>query len=729
MTRFSVVVPVYDVQAYLPECLDSVLGQSFADFELIAVDDASPDGSAAILDERALVDARVRVIHLPHNVGLGPARQAGMELATGDYLLFLDSDDTLAEGALQRIESRLSRTGDPDVLVFDFARTYSDGAAVANPRSGLLTAAGPDVFTIEDRPDLVSLLMVVWNKAYCRSFVEANGFRFFAGFYEDAPWTYSTLLAAERIAILDEVCVCYRQGRQGNILGSRSRQHFDIFDQYDRVFDFLDARELLAGWRPVMFNRMLDHFFTVLTDPVRLHARDRAEFFHIAHRRYHRHRPPGYHLPAGRTGVKYGLFGLGSFPMFTAFRRAQAALDRADVTRAREHGSRLARRSARAGMLLYYHAQLRLPVDERLAVYAAYWFAAYGCNPKAIDDKARELAPHVRSVWVLSDGAEQALPEGVECVRPGTRAYYQALARAKYLVNNVNFPHEIVKRTGSVHVQTQHGTPLKKMGLDLQDHPVAAAGMNFERLRQHCRRWDFLVSANPFSSEVWKRSYPGRYRVLETGYPRNDRLHAPTADEFATAREELGLRREQTVVLYCPTFRDWRPEATPVPDFSRIRRALDDGCTVLLRSHYYDPTGLGLGDAAAQVPRNGRVVDVSAHPSIETLCLAADVLLTDYSSVMFDYANLDRPIVIYAPDWDAYVRWRGVNFDLLGSPPGVVATTEDDLVEAFRSGAPWAEEATRARALFRERFCRWDDGRAAERVVRSVFLGEQSDVV
>jgi len=122
--------------------------------------------------------------------------------------------------------------------------------------------------------------------------------------------------------------------------------------------------------------------------------------------------------------------------------------------------------------------------------------------------------------------------------------------------------------------------------------------------------------------------------------------------------------------------------------------------------------------------RAGRILDVAGHPSIEELCLAADVLVTDYSALMFDYAVLDRPIVIHAPDWEVYRTLRGTYFDLLAEPPGVVTQADDELVEALRSGAAWGEEAARLRAAFRARFCALDDGHAAERVVRRVWLHE-----
>ncbi|MFE2100787.1 glycosyltransferase family 2 protein, partial [Streptomyces sp. NPDC059468] len=236
MPRFSVIVPAYKVQAYLSECLDSVLSQSYPDLELIAVDDCSPDACGALIDEYAARDARVKAVHLAENQGLGRARNAGLARATGDYLVFLDSDDTLTPDSLRSIADRIKETGEPDVLVFDYARTYWNGTVERNKVAAQLTQQGPAPFRLEDRPGLLRVLMVAWNKAYRREFVAEQGFRFPAGYYEDTPWTFPVLMAAESIATLDRVCVHYRQRRQGNILSTTSRKHFDIFEQYDRVF-------------------------------------------------------------------------------------------------------------------------------------------------------------------------------------------------------------------------------------------------------------------------------------------------------------------------------------------------------------------------------------------------------------------------------------------------------------------------------------------------------------
>jgi CDP-glycerol glycerophosphotransferase len=277
-----------------------------------------------------------------------------------------------------------------------------------------------------------------------------------------------------------------------------------------------------------------------------------------------------------------------------------------------------------------------------------------------------------------------------------------------------------------VWVQTQHGTPFKNMGLDLRGHPDAA-GTDIDRQVRRTRRWDAVVSANPHSSQVWRRAYPTGYELLETGYPRNDRLATATGGDVARARAMVGVG-DRTAVLYAPTFRGGPagggdPGPDPAAVAAAVGEALGDGAVLLVRAHYRadQPWELAAGQ------RGARIVDVSGYHPIEDLYLAADLLVTDYSSAMVDYAVLDRPIVLYLPDWDAYRADRGLSVDLLAEPPGAVARTPAELAEVFRSGRVCGEQAARDRAAFRARFCPWDDGHAAERVVRRVFDAAPDD--
>ncbi|GAA3152548.1 bifunctional glycosyltransferase family 2 protein/CDP-glycerol:glycerophosphate glycerophosphotransferase [Streptomyces rectiviolaceus] len=711
MPRFSVIVPVYKVQAYLPACLESVLGQSFTDLELIVVDDCSPDACGALIDECAARDTRVKAVHLKENVGLGRARNAGMEHAAGDYLIFLDSDDTLTPDSLHAISDRIKETDEPDVLIYDYARTFWSGEEIRNQLAGLLKEEGKAPFRLSDRPDLLKLLMIAWNKAYRRDFIEREEFTFPPGLYEDTPWTFPILMRAGSIATLDRVCVHYLQRRRGSILRTTTRRHFDIFDQYERLFAFLDTHpELSAAWRPIIFRRMIDHFSTVFTKRDRLPRGSRPEFLRKARTHYRRYRVPGAR-PRARARLRHGLVRLGTHrtyrTLWTALRLR---------SRARRYAATARHRAKGAALQLHYRVQLRLPLRADRAVFSSYWGRGYGCNPGALEAALREHAPHVRTAWIADPAHHHTLPTATRRIRPGTAAYWSALARSKYLVNNVNFDRRLIKRPGQVMIQTQHGTPLKLMGLDLQDRPAAARGTDFGTLLDNADKWDYVLSANRHSTLVWERVFPASFKTLEYGYPRNDIYQRASSADVARLREALGVPEGAVAILYAPTHRDYRHTQLRSLDLERMLHNLGPRFVVLTRAHH--------SYGAPLASSSGRLIDVSDHPSVESLCLASDALVTDYSSLMFDYANLDRPVVLHADDWEAYEAARGTYFDIRDFPPGAVARSEDELTDIFATGHWRGSRSAQLRAAFRDRFCVYDDGRAAERVVRHVVLGE-----
>ncbi|MEU6480945.1 CDP-glycerol glycerophosphotransferase family protein [Streptomyces sp. NPDC047017] len=705
---FSIIVPTYKVQAFLRDCLDSVLEQSFQDYELLVVNDCSPDGCGEIIDDYAKADPRVVAMHLEQNVGLGRARNAGMARAKGTYLLFLDSDDTLLPGSLQAMAQRIAQTGNPDLVVFDYSRTHWDGRITPNSRADVLAKAPRGTFTLKDHPELLNLLQVAWNKAYRRDFVEQWGFEYPSGYYEDTPWTYPVLIAAETIAVLDRVCVYYRQRRQGSILHSTSRKHFDVFDQYDLVFRFLADNPEFAQWQGVLYERMINHIRVVDSSPGRLPDDARAEFRERWTEADRRHRPQG-HMAVKSKGE-----------MIPAKHWNKAREAARSLKRTKSVPVRLKKKLRKRVLQAYYRAQRMLPVQKDVAVFSAYWNGSYSCNPAAIHEKTKELAPGMKAVWVLKDEATSRPPKGTTTVHPGSLGFWKAMARGKYFVNNVNLPQSVVKRPGQVHVQTHHGTPLKRMGVDLAEYPVGRRGMNLPRLMERVDRWDYSLTSNSFSTAVWDRAYPSYYERLEYGYPRNDQLVNATAADVAAAREKLGVAEDTKVILYAPTHRDYHELPKQMLDLETFAEAVGSDFTVLVRAHYF----YGQGLLATGTSGSARLVDVSAYPSVEELYLASDCLLTDYSSVMFDYANLDRPVVIYANDWEIYRATRGTYFDVTVDSPGLTVRDEAELLDVFVSGRWKGAESDTARAAFRAKFCEFDDGRAAERVVRKVFLGQ-----
>ena len=713
MPRFSIIVPSHDVAGRVSLALDSVLAQTFGDFELIPVCDAPDSPAAGVVAGYAGRDPRVTPVHSPPSAGLAGARNTGTRAATGEYLLFLDGDDTLAPGALAALDARLAETGEVDVLYAGHERVPWWEGEPANPAAPLLAKTPEGAFAPAEAPQVTGVRLPAWSAAYRRSFLTGHRLVFPDGHFTDIGFGGLVTLHAERIAVLRSVVVRHLLRRQGSRLDLPGEHHTELLDRAELVLTRARELALPADRSGPLFEQLFTVVLKTAAHPARLPARLRRAFFRRAARLYRRHRPAGFRRPGGSLGVQHRLLAAGAYTAFRALRGAN------------RKASALAQRVPRPRGLrtrLFYRRQLRRRIDPGLAVYCAYWGRGYACNPAAIHAKAAELAPHIRSVFLVEADQVHTMPKGVDHAVIGSRRYWQVLARAKYLVNNANFAEGVVKREGSVHVQTQHGTPLKKMGVDQSTYPVVAAATgSFAKLLGRVDRWDYNLSANTHSTQMWERAFPGRYEHLEYGYPRNDVFYTATAEDVARIRRELGVPEGSTAVLYAPTHRDWRTGFETGLDLQAFCEAAGEDVVVLLRAHYFYDRGPAGG--------TGRVIDVTGHRCAEDVCLAADALVTDYSSIMFDYANLDRPIVVYADDWDVYTETRGVYFDLMAAPPGPVARTPEELARVFRDGSYASGESQALRAAFRARFCQFDDGRAAERVVRRVLLGEPPEAI
>ncbi|WP_330282477.1 bifunctional glycosyltransferase/CDP-glycerol:glycerophosphate glycerophosphotransferase [Streptomyces sp. NBC_00588] len=712
MPRFSIIVPSHGVTGRLSQALDSVLTQSFGDFELIPVCDAPGSPAADVVAGYAERDSRVAPVHSPPSGGLAGARNSGIRAATGAYLLFLDCDDVLAPGSLAALDARLAETGDVDVLYAEHERVPWWEGEPTNPAAPLLAKAPAGAFCLDQVPTLTGVQLPAWSAAYRRAFLAEQHLAFPDGHFTDVGFGGLVALRAEKAAVLHQVLVRHLVRRQGSRLGLPGEHHLELLAQTDLVLTRATEQGLSAERFGPLFEQLFAAVLKTAAHPRRLPARRRA-FFRLASRLYRRHRPAGHRTPGGSLGVQHRLLATGAYTAFRALRGVNQSAARAAARLPRPRMVRTRLRYARA---------LRRPLDANLAVYCAYWGRGYACSPAAIHAKTRELAPHLRSVFLVEADQAHTMPKDVEYAVIGSAEYWDVLGRAKYLINNANFADAVVKREGSVHLSTQHGTPLKKMGVDQATYPVVAAATgSFAKLLARVDRWDYNLTSNRHSTQMWERAFPAVHETLEYGYPRNDVYYTATADDVARVRRELGVPEGKTALLYAPTHRDHHTGFESGLDLEAMCEEIGEDFVILLRAHYFYDRG------AAR--NTGRIIDVTAHRSSEDVCLAADALITDYSSIMFDYANLDRPIVVYADDWEVYRELRGVYFDLMDQPPGPVARTPGELARVFADGSWAGAESAAARAAFRERFCQFDDGRAAERVVRRVLLGEPPESI
>jgi CDP-glycerol glycerophosphotransferase len=345
----------------------------------------------------------------------------------------------------------------------------------------------------------------------------------------------------------------------------------------------------------------------------------------------------------------------------------------------------------------------------------------YGDSPRAIHERLLERAPGLSVAWINNTSVR--IPgTDVEKVKRLSPRYYWLLGRARYWVNNQNFPHYLKPARGTRYLQTWHGTPLKKMQHDIDDIAGRDPGY-LSRVTKMTGYWDALVSPSEYASTAFRSAFRFTGEMLEVGYPRNDLFHAPDRDHVARlVRRRLGIPPGRKVALYAPTFRDDVKRGNSFLadlrlDLDQLQRRLGDEYVLLLRFH---PIVKGLPRITDE--QAGFVQDVTTYPEAQELLLASDVLITDYSSIMFDYATLDRPMIFFTYDLDHYAdALRGFYLDFRDVAPGPLLTTSEEVRDALADLGEVDAAFAAKRAAFVQRFAPLDDGHAADRVIDRFF--------
>ncbi|MET4921671.1 CDP-glycerol glycerophosphotransferase family protein [Streptomyces sp. PSRA5] len=439
-------------------------------------------------------------------------------------------------------------------------------------------------------------------------------------------------------------------------------------------------------------------------------------------------REPGETDPERYTAVRVQPSRHHTLPLVRSLDGREFTLDRHQQDMLQLHsGSVLPeqdRGAYRQQRLRYGYANSRTVGPLRDAVlYNSFDGRQYSDSPRAVHEElVRRQAP-VEHLWVVRD-RQVTLPRGVRAVELHSADWYEALAHSRCVVSNTHLPEWFERADGQYVVQTWHGTPLKRIGRDLTGSAHADEAY-IATLPRRAAQWSVLVSPNSFSTPIMRRAFGYEGTVLESGYPRNDLLHAPDRGKIADAlREHLEIPEDKRVILYAPTWREDQPKKAGrygldlQLDLEQAARELAEDHVLLVRRHYLvGGTVPGAGRGAT-----GFVRDVSRYPDVAELMLISDALVTDYSSLMFDFAQTGRPMYFHAYDLEHYRdTLRGFYFDFESAAPGPLVADTAALVAALR--APGSRVPTVAYDRFRESFCDLDDGTAAGRVADLMPVG------
>ena len=413
----------------------------------------------------------------------------------------------------------------------------------------------------------------------------------------------------------------------------------------------------------------------------------------------------------------------------------------------------------------YRRLERACPVEPRSVLFKSYSGRSYSCSPRALYEQmlSDRRFDDFQMCWVFREPIARALhergfdvlglgepspkesvvdldatfgPDALQALQRativvwGSREHDIAHARCAYWFTNTVIPWHLAPRDGQAYVQAWHGTPLKKLGCDIDlrmaNNALYSGRQTHRRYAREGRRITYLITPSRFASEklcsaMGLSAEQCASKVVEEGYPRNDALIAPSAERVASIRQRLGIPAGVKTILYAPTWRDDQYAASLGYtldiglDFDRLHDSLGDEYVILFRAHYL------IANQFDFERHRGFVRDVSGVGDVNDLYLVSDVLVTDYSSGFFDFANLGRPMVFYMYDLDFYTHnMRGFYLDL-DDLPGPIVRTEGELVEALRAAGSPDADLQRRYCRFQERFTYLDDGHASERVLDRVI--------
>ena len=369
-----------------------------------------------------------------------------------------------------------------------------------------------------------------------------------------------------------------------------------------------------------------------------------------------------------------------------------------------------------------------VPSHQKTVLFISFHGRGYLDNPMALHQymlKSQQFKEY-RFIWAIKNHKQKDIDiENAKIIEYFSISYFYYLARSKYWICNCKLPEYLSKKNNQIYLQTWHGTPLKRLAHDI----IVPKGTTFYRSKvskekmhqsydKDVARYTYMISPNKFTTEVFQSAFQiNKERLIETGYPRNDCLSHVTHKQIETLKVKYHIPKDKKVILYAPTWRDNSYSAkgytfTLSVDFSLWKEKLGDEYIVVFKPHYLIVNSFDTSQFS------DFVYYMDATSEISELYLISDLLVTDYSSVFFDYAILKKPIYFYMYDLASYQKeLRGFYIDIYKDLPGQVIMEEEKLLESIKSKQFDYQYLT----SFNQRFNNKEDGNASKRVIDIVF--------
>lgn len=376
--------------------------------------------------------------------------------------------------------------------------------------------------------------------------------------------------------------------------------------------------------------------------------------------------------------------------------------------------------------------KIKYKMDDETILFEAFGGRNYTCSPKAIYEKMLSMPQfkNFKFVWAFLDTDIHDVKEDkrTTIVKSKSKEYYKYCSIAKYWIVNSIMEESLTKKKGQVYVQCWHGTPIKKLRCDIEVDGSVLNTIKEIRKRNDidAKRFDYFISPSKYCTEKFISAFNLKKLnkeniIIEEGYPRNDFLFNKTQKDITLIKEKLKIPINKKVIFYLPTFRD-NQHTSGIGytyelqiDFDRLRKAIGDEYVVLFSPHYFIANSIDLSKY------EGFVINVARYDEINELYLVSDIIMTDYSSVFFDFANLKRPIVFYMYDYDLYQSRLRDFYISLDELPGPITRTQEELEKCIINIETEFPKYERKYEDFNKKYNYLDDGNASERVIKEIF--------
>ena len=378
---------------------------------------------------------------------------------------------------------------------------------------------------------------------------------------------------------------------------------------------------------------------------------------------------------------------------------------------------------------LYYLGTYILSPKDNIILFESSNGRNYSGNPRYVYEEILNegLQEEFRCVWVFMNPEEQEIPgNGIKVKKSYFKFLYYAIRSGTWIFDSRHL-YYLKKNKKTKYIQTWHGTTLKKLGLDM-DYMDMSGSQNIKRyhdeFKKNSSKWEYLISQNSYSSEIFKRAFAFNGKMLEIGYPRNDILiNNNNKDYIDQIKSKFNIPKEKKVILYAPTWRDneyyegGKYKFATKMDFDKMKEALSDDFVLIVKYHYL------VKDNIDWKKYDDFIIECDAKWDIQELYLASDIMITDYSSVMFDYAILRRPMLFFTYDLDFYKNsLRDFYFDMLEEVPGPLVENTGDLVEEIKNLNIEEYEAKYGEKYnnFQRKYNEFDKGTASKTVIEMI---------